>query len=284
MGGRLSAIVLFSACVVVGAASATETTTFTYDELGRLVSSANSGGPRSGKTNATQYDPAGNRSAVAVGQPLPPPNNAAVFSISGPVTLNEGETGVYTITKGGTAQSSLTVNFSTANGTAIAPGDYTANSGTLTFRAWESVRTIPVTTINDGIAEAAEQFSVTLSSPSPGASIGTGSAATTINGSGPANQPPVTATDAMPPVGVCLTGQKNVTANDTDPEGNYPLSLVSVGSSALGDVYVLSSTDVGFSAYGAPGSGSVTYTLQDSLGATATGTLNLTVVNGQGCQ
>ena len=114
-------------------AEAAETTTFVYDELGRIVQSSNSGGPRSGKSAATGYDPGGNRQAVAVGQPLPPPTNAGVFSITGTAAVDEGGSAVYTINKTGTTQSDLTVNYATVNGSAAAPGDFAANNGTLTL-------------------------------------------------------------------------------------------------------------------------------------------------------
>ncbi|MFJ1288545.1 hypothetical protein, partial [Acinetobacter baumannii] len=42
-------------------AHAQETTTYQYDQLGRLVRSSISGGPNSAVTMATCFDPAGNR-------------------------------------------------------------------------------------------------------------------------------------------------------------------------------------------------------------------------------
>ena len=104
---------------ISGAASGTETTTFTYDALGRLVSVANAGGPRNGKTNATRFDPSGNRAASAVTQTLPPtPVDAAIFAISAPASVMEGNTALFTVTKSGTASNTLTVNYNTLNGTA----------------------------------------------------------------------------------------------------------------------------------------------------------------------
>lgn len=47
-------------------ALAAETVTYTYDALGRLVTSTVSGGPTDGTNTAIQYDPAGNRSNYAV--------------------------------------------------------------------------------------------------------------------------------------------------------------------------------------------------------------------------
>lgn len=70
------------------------------------------------------------------------------------------------------------------------------------------------------------------------------------------------------------TASINVISNDTDPDGDYPLTLVSVSSSS-GAAYVASGTNVGW--YGAPaGTYSVQYVVKDSRGATATGTLTVT--------
>jgi hypothetical protein len=57
----------------------------------------------------------------------------------------------------------VTVDFATADGTAIAPGDYTASSGTVTFPAnSNAAQTVPVTIVNDGDFEADETFFVNL--------------------------------------------------------------------------------------------------------------------------
>lgn len=273
---------VLSALTIAAPVLAAETTTYTYDELGRLVGTSNSGGPRTGKTTATAYDPAGNRSAHAVGQPLPPPTNAAVFSISAPPAVSEGGVSNFTVTKTGTATSTLTVNFATANGTAVAPGDYTATSGTLSFLFWETAKAVPVSIIDDGIAEGAEQFSMTLSSPSSGATLGTATANGSINASSAANLPPVANPDSAT-VPICTFKTTNVVANDTDPEGNTPLVVTAVGGGTLGSTSVSGTTSVKFTAYGGTGAEDITYTVRDSLGATSTGVLTVTVTNGTGC-
>jgi hypothetical protein len=56
------------------------------------------------------------------------------------------------------------VNFATANNTALAPGDYTATSGTLTFAAGETTKTVTVPVVGDLLDEANEAFFVNLSS------------------------------------------------------------------------------------------------------------------------
>ena len=61
----------------------------------------------------------------------------------------------------------MSVDYASANGTAIAGSDYTATNGTLTFAAGETNQTIAVPILNDGFVEPAayETFTVTLSNP-----------------------------------------------------------------------------------------------------------------------
>ncbi len=74
----------------------------------------------------------------------------------------------------------VTVNYASADGTALAGSDYTAlTPGTLTFAPGEIQKTIVVGVLGDGIFEPDESFSVNLSDAS-GATIGGGSATGTI--------------------------------------------------------------------------------------------------------
>ena len=65
----------------------------------------------------------------------------------------------------GGSSGTVTVNFATANNTAIAGQDYTPISGTLTFADGETSKTISLPIINDMVAEQSETLFVTLSSP-----------------------------------------------------------------------------------------------------------------------
>jgi hypothetical protein len=78
-------------------------------------------------------------------------------------------------------------------------------------------------------------------------------------------------------VRACRVILKNVIANDTDPEGNYPLALTGVSYSGDGYATVASSTSISFEAGSGTGTAVVNYTVQDSLGASATGKLTVTV-------
>jgi hypothetical protein len=73
----------------------------------------------------------------------------------------------------------------------------------------------------------------------------------------------------------------NVIANDTDSDGDYPLTLVSI-SDPSGTAYVANSTSIGW--WGnAAGTYTIQYVVQDARGATSTGTLTLRVRISAGC-
>jgi Calx-beta domain/Metallo-peptidase family M12B Reprolysin-like len=88
------------------------------------------------------------------------------------VVENAGQLVVTVARSGGTA-STATVAYATADGTATAGSDYGATSGTLQFNPGETTKSFTVPILNDAVAEPAETFTVTLSSPSGGAQAGT---------------------------------------------------------------------------------------------------------------
>ena len=82
------------------------------------------------------------------------------------VTVTEGQTANFTISLSAAATQPVTVVASTANGTAVAPGDYTARSNvTVTFPTGTTTQTFAVTTIDDTVVEPQETFTVNLTSP-----------------------------------------------------------------------------------------------------------------------
>jgi len=85
---------------------------------------------------------------------------------------NSGQTNmVFTVTLIGTSNAPVTVNYATANGTAAAPGDFTATNGSLSFALGETTKTINVPVIGDTAAEGDETLTVTLSGASAGSAI-----------------------------------------------------------------------------------------------------------------
>ena len=74
----------------------------------------------------------------------------------------------------------VTVDYATSDGTATAGADYTAASGTLTFTAGETEKTVSVPVLDDAHDEGSETLTLTLSNPS-GAYLADGTATGTIN-------------------------------------------------------------------------------------------------------
>ena len=105
----------------------------------------------------------------------------------------EGNSGtrnmVFTVTLSATANNTITVGYSSANGTAIAGQDYTAASGTLTFAPGATAQQINVSVIGDTTVEPTETFTVTLSGPT-NATLSTATATGSITNDDSATQPP----------------------------------------------------------------------------------------------
>jgi hypothetical protein len=91
------------------------------------------------------------------------------------VEMAEGNSGnrdfVFTVHLSEPSTGTVTVNYSTRNGTAQAGTDYVATSGSLTFAPGEVTKTITVQVIGDIVTEEIEEFFVDLSSAT-GATIG----------------------------------------------------------------------------------------------------------------
>ena len=109
-------------------------------------------------------------------------------------TRTEGNSGTarldFTVSLSKAAAGPVTVQYGTANGTASAGADYRAKSGTLTFAAGETSKTVSVAVKGDTAVEANETLTLNLSGAS-GATIVDGSGTGTItNDDGTAPVPP----------------------------------------------------------------------------------------------
>jgi hypothetical protein len=114
-----------------------------------------------------------------------PVRTAGITAVT--AAANEGNSGTnaftFNVSLNAAAYSTLTVNWSAAGtgASAASTADFSgAMSGTLTFAAGESVKTITLNVVGDTTAEANETFAVSLSTPSTGLSIATASATATI--------------------------------------------------------------------------------------------------------
>ena len=108
------------------------------------------------------------------GRPL---SHALTATVQGPAGIavadarvdeNDGATLDFVVTLSRAANGPLTVDYATADGTAQAGVDYTAASGTLTFPAGASSRTIAVAVLDDSHDEGEETLTLTLSNASRG--------------------------------------------------------------------------------------------------------------------
>lgn len=285
-----SAAALVLSCSAV---RASETNAYTYDAEGQLLKVERSGTVNNGVTTIYAYDLASNRyykwtgtgtpptvpTAPTLPAPPPPPPPPPSFAIND-VEAEEGNALVFTVTKTGTTTQSHTISFATENQTAIAGSDYTATSGTLTFASNETSKTITVSTIEDSVIEPHESMYVVISQPTNGAII------TDVKGEGAilnddGNQPPTTNDDIFY-VDRCSTGDSlAVLYNDSDPEGNTPLTVTAISAGIHGTASIGGGgTHVNYVPYGYNAFETLTYTVRDSLGATSQGSLLIQIQTG----
>jgi hypothetical protein len=77
------------------------------------------------------------------------------------------------VVRSGSPSEEVSVQYSTANGTAEAGEDYTAASGSLTFATNVMTRSLSIVIMNDSFAEGSEHFAIELLAPTGGAQLGT---------------------------------------------------------------------------------------------------------------
>jgi hypothetical protein len=119
-------------------------------------------------------------------------DDVPVLSIQDAVAV-EGESGTiplaFTVLLSKPSTGTITVNFITSPGTASAGSDYIHTSGTLTFAAGETVKTITVSIAGDTSIENTESFTLSINTPTGGAVLGDSSAVGSIQDN---DAPPVT--------------------------------------------------------------------------------------------
>lgn len=112
--------------------------------------------------------------------------NESALTLSGPASVREPQPGTtvpvtFTVSLDIPPTNTVTVNYATANGSALAGVDYTTASGTLTFAPGQSSQTITVQILSDVQSTSNKTFTLNLSNP-VNAIVGTGSVAVQITG------------------------------------------------------------------------------------------------------
>ena len=114
-------------------------------------------------------------------------------TVRGPVTLSvadaQAEEGTdqtigFAVSLSRAASGTVTVDYATADGTATAGEDYSSTSGTLTFAAGETAKTVSVPVLDDVIDEGQETFTLRLSNAT-GARIADAEATGTVSNGDP---------------------------------------------------------------------------------------------------
>ena len=139
--------------------------------------------------DATASQVSGSRFDLEPAQPSVSIADAEVAEGNGGATLS------FPVTVANPTAQSVTVQYSTSNGTATAGSDYTATSGSLTIAAGQTTGHIDVPVLSDKVKESTEALTVTLTSPGYG-TLADGTATGTITDDDPAVTPPV----VTPPV------------------------------------------------------------------------------------
>ena len=171
------------------------------------------------------------------------PLTQAIISI-GNTSVREGNSGtvnaVFTVTLDKALSQNVTVNYATSDGTAKAPGDYTATSGTLTFLAGETAKTIVVPVKGDVIAEADETFQLRLSNPVNGVLAIATATGTIIDDDGVKEVRPA---DLVLQLGVTPDREFGI-AGGSSNFISYQLLVKNIGPGKAGRVFVKMPVDV----------------------------------------
>ena len=145
-------------------------TTYEGDEnlmlsLSNVTGGASLGTPASMTLTITEDDPA--------------PVHGSLQFDSGAYTVAEnGGTVTITVSRTGGSDGTVSVDYATGDGSAVASSDYTATSGWLIFNDGVVSQSFDVTILDDADFEGTESFAVSLSAVTGGATIGNPSSAT----------------------------------------------------------------------------------------------------------
>ena len=135
------------------------------------------------------------------------------------VSVTESDAGVnvlFTVTLDNPSGKTISVDYTTVDGTATAGQDYVAKSGTLTFAPGETTQTIEVAISGDSIDEIDEAFSISLENP--------------VNAAISDAEGTATIVDNDTPPEITTTGFTITEGNDGTKEANFTVSLSAISS------------------------------------------------------
>ena len=187
---------------------------------------------------------------------LPGWSDATAFQVLGTprlaiqdLTLPEGNSGTkaatVTVTLSPASKGPVTVSYATQDGFAQSGSDYLAASGTLTFAAGETSKTIAVSVVGDTVSEDNEGFAVNLGTPA-GATLADGQGYVTIlDDDTPAR--PTPRQQALWQDFFAVSGREEPMLGDFDGDGLTDIvTFTRDNPLAVGDVYVAFSTATRF--------------------------------------
>ena len=146
----------------------------------------------SGPTNATVAEGSGTATITNDDvAPLPALSVNDVTVVEGTGTTTAA---VFTVTLSAASSQTVTVGYTTTNGTATAPADFTAASGTLTFAPGVTSQTVTVSIVAEAVVEPTEAFTLTVSAPT-NATLADASGAATITNDDVAAVPTLSVND-----------------------------------------------------------------------------------------
>lgn len=131
----------------------------------------------SNATNATIAD----AQAVAIINDNDPTPTLKISDISATESDNSPTNATFTVTLSAASGQSVSVNYATANVSALAGSDYVSQTGTLTFAPGETSKTFAVSVLGDVLDEANETFQVNLSGATNGTIAGGRATATIVD-------------------------------------------------------------------------------------------------------
>lgn len=209
-------------------AAAFNTFTISYDSVTRTYTLKSSATGTDTITNVEYFAFSGNvtKSAAELIAPKVTPTVAVTASNASLAEGNSATTSFsFVIRLSAASASAHTVQWSVTGSSAAAAdaGDFASTlSGSVSFAAGETEKTVQVLVRGDTTVEASEGFTITLSSPTSGLTLGTASATATIANDDAAAPPPPTA-----PVPTSLTGTSGA---NTLNGGNGDETILGLGS------------------------------------------------------